>query len=55
MAEATKEFERYVYEEFLQCFNPVMAWNISCAEVKVDVNGNYKPLKPYMEHKRLPY
>jgi len=27
--------------------NPVMKWHVGNAVVKVDVNGNYKPLKIY--------
>lgn len=47
MSGPTKEFERLIYEDKIIDSNPVMKWMISCATIKIDVNGNYKPLKEY--------
>jgi len=43
----SKEFERLVLEDKIVDPNPVMKWHVGNAVVKVDVNGNYKPLKIY--------
>jgi len=43
----SKEFERLVLEDKIVDPNPVMKWMVSNAIIKIDVNGNYKPLKEY--------
>ena len=45
MSNPSKEFERLVLEDKIVDGNPVMKWMVSNAVVKVDPNGNYKPLK----------
>ena len=43
----SKEFERLVLEDRIVDPNPVNKWMVSNAVIKIDVNGNYKPLKEY--------
>lgn len=54
-SEPTKRWEAIVTDKKLIDPNPVMRWMVSCAVVKPDVNGNYKPLKPDYKktHKRI--
>jgi phage terminase large subunit-like protein len=47
MSAPTKEFERNIYEDKIIDGNPVMKWMVTNACIKIDVNGNYKPLKEY--------
>jgi phage terminase large subunit-like protein len=47
MANPTKDFERFIYEDKIIDGNPVMKWMISNAVIKPDANQNYKPLKEY--------
>jgi phage terminase large subunit-like protein len=47
MGAPSKEFERLILEDKIIDPNPVMKWMVGNAVVKVDVNGNYKPLKEY--------
>lgn len=47
MAPATKKWEKAILDGDLVDNNPVMAWMLSNAKIKVDANGNYKPLKDY--------
>jgi phage terminase large subunit-like protein len=47
MTGPSKEFERLIYEDKIVDANPVMKWMIGNAAIKIDVNGNYKPLKEY--------
>lgn len=46
MAVPTKEWEKAIYDGLIIDSNPIMRWMLSCAVIKPDVNGNYKPLKP---------
>ena len=46
MSEPTKDYEKLILEAKIQDANPIMAWMISNVEIKIDVNGNYKPIKP---------
>jgi len=43
----SKEYERLVLEDKIVDPNPVMKWMVGNAVIKIDVNGNYKPLKEY--------
>jgi phage terminase large subunit-like protein len=45
MANPTKDYERFIYEDKIIDGNPVMKWMISNAVIKPDANQNYKPLK----------
>jgi phage terminase large subunit-like protein len=47
MSVSSKEFERLIYEDKIIDNNPVMKWMVGNAVIKIDVNGNYKPLKEY--------
>jgi phage terminase large subunit-like protein len=47
MATPTKEFERLIYEDKIIDSNPVSKWMTTNACIKIDANGNYKPLKEY--------
>lgn len=50
MNEPTKQFEARVIDgKIHHNGDPLTAWMIQNAEVKVDPNGNYKPLKPKSE------
>ncbi len=42
----TKEWEKAIYDKKIIDNNPVMRWMLSCATIRPDANGNYKPLKP---------
>ena len=46
MSEPSKAWEQAITEGKIIDNNPVMAWMVSCATVKPDVNGNIKPIKP---------
>lgn len=46
LSEPSKKYEKAILDEAVIDANPVMAWMISCAEIRPDVNGNFKPLKP---------
>lgn len=47
MSPASKDYEKKILrKEFAHGSNPVMAWMISCTEVKSDPAGNIKPVKP---------
>jgi phage terminase large subunit-like protein len=44
---ACKDFETKVLNDLLEVYpNPVVSWQISNTEVKVDANGNIRPVKP---------
>jgi phage terminase large subunit-like protein len=45
-SEPTKNWEKAVLDGKIIDSNPVMRWMVSCATIKPDVNGNYKPIKP---------
>lgn len=51
----TKDFEKRVIEGSIHHDrNPVLAWEVSNTEVKTDVNGNIRPVKPkHKEAKRI--
>ena len=42
---ATKQFEKAILDGEIIDNNPVLEWMIGNVTVKVDINGNYKPLK----------
>lgn len=46
MSEPSKAWEQAITEGKIIDNNPVMAWMVSCATVKPDINGNIKPIKP---------
>jgi phage terminase large subunit-like protein len=46
MGVPVKNYEKAVLDDRIIDPNPVMKWMIGNAEVRPDVNGNYKPLKP---------
>ena len=48
----SKEFERLILEDKIVDPNPVMKWMVSNAAIKVDANGNYKPLKEYKSSRK---
>jgi len=47
MSGPTKAFEKAILDGKVVDNNPVMLWMMGNVEIKVDVNGNYKPLKEY--------
>jgi phage terminase large subunit-like protein len=47
MSGPSKEYERLIYEDKIIDSNPVMKWMVGNAVIKIDINGNYKPLKEY--------
>jgi phage terminase large subunit-like protein len=47
MSGPSKEFEKLILEDRIIDPNPVMKWMAGNATIKIDVNGNYKPLKEY--------
>jgi phage terminase large subunit-like protein len=47
MAGPSRDYEKLILEDKIIDANPVMKWMVGNAVVKVDVNGNYKPLKEY--------
>jgi phage terminase large subunit-like protein len=47
MVNPVKFFERKIYEDKIVDPNPIANWMIGNSVIKTDVNGNYKPLKPY--------
>jgi phage terminase large subunit-like protein len=47
MSNAVKGFERKIYEDRIVDPSPVSKWMIGNSVIKVDTNGNYKPLKEY--------
>jgi phage terminase large subunit-like protein len=47
MSGPSKEFEKLILEDKIIDPNPVMKWMVGNATIKVDINGNYKPLKEY--------
>lgn len=47
MSAPSKDFEKRILAgEIAHSDNPVMAWMVSCTEVKTDPAGNIKPVKP---------
>jgi phage terminase large subunit-like protein len=47
MNEPSKEFERLMNTQRLKHDgNPVLRWNVSCCEIKIDHGGNICPVKP---------
>lgn len=46
MSEPSKDWESAVCGGFIIDNNPVMAWMVSCATIKTDVNDNIKVIKP---------
>jgi phage terminase large subunit-like protein len=44
-AAPTKAWERDILDGKIIDNNPVIRWNLQCATIKPDANGNYKPLK----------
>jgi phage terminase large subunit-like protein len=48
----TKEYEKLVYEKRIVDPSPVMKWMITNVAIKVDPNGNYKPLKDFKSSTR---
>jgi phage terminase large subunit-like protein len=47
MNSPSKLFEKLIMEDKIIDPNPVMKWMVSNAVIKIDPNGNYKPLKEY--------
>jgi phage terminase large subunit-like protein len=47
MNSPSKLFEKLIMEDKIIDPNPVMKWMVSNAVIKIDPNGNYKPLKSY--------
>jgi phage terminase large subunit-like protein len=47
MSGPSKEYERLIYEDKIIDSNPVIKWMVGNAVIKIDINGNYKPLKEY--------
>jgi phage terminase large subunit-like protein len=47
MAGPSNEYERLIMEDKIVDPSPVMKWMVSNAEIKPDVNGNFKPLKDF--------
>jgi phage terminase large subunit-like protein len=47
MNSPSKLFEKLIMEDKIVDPNPVMKWMVSNAVIKIDPNGNYKPLKEY--------
>jgi phage terminase large subunit-like protein len=47
MAGPSKNYERLILEDKIIDANPVIKWMTGNAVIKIDVNGNYKPLKEY--------
>jgi phage terminase large subunit-like protein len=47
MSNPTKQFEKLIMEDKIIDPNPVSKWMIGNATIKIDANGNYKPLKEY--------
>jgi phage terminase large subunit-like protein len=47
MSGPSKEFERLVLDDKIIDGNPVMKWMVCNAEIRPDINNNYKPLKAY--------
>lgn len=47
MSGPSKNYEKLILDDKIIDPNPVMKWMVSNAVIKVDVNGNYKPLKEY--------
>jgi phage terminase large subunit-like protein len=47
MNSSSKLFEKLIMEDKIIDPNPVMKWMVSNAVIKIDPNGNYKPLKQY--------
>lgn len=45
MSPATKQYEKAVLDKSIIDNNPIMLWMIQNVQVKMDANGNYKPLK----------
>jgi phage terminase large subunit-like protein len=48
----TKQYEKLILEDRIIDCNPCSAWMVNNAEIKPDVNGNYKPLKQYKSSTR---
>lgn len=47
MSGPTKAFEKAILDGLIVDNNPVMAWMIGNVVIKIDANGNYKPLKDH--------
>jgi phage terminase large subunit-like protein len=47
MSGPSKEYEKLILEDKIIDANPVIKWMVSNAVIKIDINGNYKPLKEY--------
>jgi phage terminase large subunit-like protein len=47
MSGPSKEYEKIILEDKIIDPNPVSKWMVGNAVIKVDINGNYKPLKEY--------
>jgi phage terminase large subunit-like protein len=47
MSGPSKQYEKLILEDKIIDPNPVMKWMVGNAVIKVDINGNYKPLKIY--------
>jgi phage terminase large subunit-like protein len=47
MSGPTKVYEKAIYDDTIIDSSPVMKWMITNATIKIDVNGNYKPLKEF--------
>jgi phage terminase large subunit-like protein len=47
MNSPSKLFEKLIMEDKIIDPNPVMKWMVGNAVIKIDANGNYKPLKEY--------
>lgn len=46
MSVPTKEWEKAIYDGEIIDNSQILRWMLSCAIIKPDANGNYKPLKP---------
>jgi phage terminase large subunit-like protein len=47
MSNPTKQFEKLIMDDKIIDPSPVSKWMIGNATIKIDANGNYKPLKEY--------
>jgi phage terminase large subunit-like protein len=47
MSGPSREYEKLILEDKIIDANHVIKWMVSNAVIKIDINGNYKPLKEY--------